>query len=146
MQEGWIKVHKRIQENHLWKERREFSKFEAWMWILLNAHGGREPQKIFVDGEFIILKRGELCFSIRYMMEAWRWKSTKRVLNFVRSLEKSGSIVQKKETRRKHITICNYALYNPMGNTKETRGKHEGNSRETVGKREGNKENEVNHC
>jgi hypothetical protein len=140
---GWIKLHKKIQENPLWTQKRELSKFEAWIWILMNAHGGKEPLKILAEGEILYLKRGELCFSIRFMQTAWNWKSTKKVFNFISFLEKNNSIRKKKETGRTHITICNYESYNPLGNTEETLRKQEGNTKETLRKQEGNKDNEV---
>jgi len=43
---GWIALHRKIQDNFLWKEPRVFSKAEAWIDILMEAQHSPEPQEV----------------------------------------------------------------------------------------------------
>ena len=38
MNDGWLKLHRKIKNTELWMEKRKFSKFEAWIDILLSAN------------------------------------------------------------------------------------------------------------
>ena len=55
---GWISLHRSIQKHWLFEEKRKFSRFEAWIDILLMVN--HSDNKIMHDGDLITVKRGQL--------------------------------------------------------------------------------------
>lgn len=94
-------------------------RFRAWFWLCANACW--RPTLVDVGGQIIELQRGQLCFSIRYMADAWGWsKST--VDRFLHRLEAESmlSLTRSKTgtaggTGQLLITICNYEKYQSIG-------------------------------
>ncbi|WP_233641473.1 hypothetical protein [Staphylococcus haemolyticus] len=94
---GWISLHRSIQNHWLFKEKRKFSRFEAWIDLLLLVN--HTESKIMVDGELIIVKRGQRITSLRQLRERWNWSITK-VNNFLKALEDETMIELKKDTKK----------------------------------------------
>ena len=67
---GWIKIHREIQDHWLWNERREYSRAEAWIDILLTVN--HTESKVMIKGHLYTVARGESVNSL----ETWgkRWK------------------------------------------------------------------------
>src|SRR3546814_991515 len=98
--------------------REEYSRRDAWVWLIENA--AWKPTVARIKGDKVELARGELCFAQRFLAEKWGW-SKSRVDRFLKALAEEGMI----ETRSKigatanHaagqgqsiITICNYDKY-----------------------------------
>lgn len=106
-------------------EGREFSKLEAWVWLLSRAAWRQHTRTI--GGRTIELERGQLAASIRYMAEAWGW-SRSRVERFLVLLETETDgeteIETANETGITVITIRKYDEYQkvslPRGTVIET--------------------------
>jgi hypothetical protein len=49
----------------------EFSRRDAWAWLIANA--AWKPTKTRIKGTSITLERGEMCFSVRFLAEKWGW-------------------------------------------------------------------------
>lgn len=108
----------------------EFSRRDAWAWLIANA--AWKPSKVRIKGSSVSLERGELCFSQRFLATKWRWSKSK-VDRFISLLRAEGMI----ETRSKigatadHpagqgqsiITICNYNKF--QAPLKDERGNDE---------------------
>ncbi len=99
MSEGWITLHRGWRENALFKG--EFSRADAWVWLIENA--AWKPVRVRIKGDGFELQRGELTFSVRFMAEAWGW-SKSRVDRFITDLRDEGMI----ETRSKIGTVCDH--------------------------------------
>ena len=56
MSKGWISIDRKIQEHYFWKEKRVFSKLEAWLDILLNVNH-KEKKVVIKNTLFIVKKR-----------------------------------------------------------------------------------------
>ncbi len=113
---NFIPISRDIFKHHLWEEKRIFSKFEAWLFLLQEAKF--EDSKILdsKSNSFIIIKRGDVYASFRFMADYFKWSTTK-VANFIELLE-SDSMVKKKtheKTGQTIVTICNYDVYNVGG-------------------------------
>lgn len=120
-------------------KRGSWSKFEAWLDMICEATWrGRE---VMNKGRQIILNRGELMAARGWLAKRWNW-TEKTVRKFLEKLEAAGMIsevdpkqVQQEgpgkarrpaiagqpESQRKHnlvkvVSICNYELYQAMGN------------------------------
>lgn len=132
---GFVRLSRKIFEHSFWKEKRAFSKFEAWV-DLISLVSFDEKEKTQVIGNKIVKwGRGQYPASIRYLQERWQWGSTKRVKYFLDLLEKENMISIERETGQNVVTICKYDVYNALN----SEGKREGNAEETEGKQKGNK-------
>lgn len=85
-----------------------FPEAMAWIWLICEAT--HKPHVKRIDGQPFELRRGQLCHSIRFMAEAWRW-SKSRVDRFLSMLEKRDMIRREIGTKSSVLTICNYGVY-----------------------------------
>lgn len=113
MNRGYIKIWRKVVDCEVLHERgKRYSKFEAWVYLCLEARGTDDPE----SG----LKRGELEASYRYLAKAWLW-SVDSVFRFMRTLEDAGMLKRAErlpEHLAEHFIICNYELYNQGPNAK----------------------------
>ena len=58
MSKGWISIDRKIQEHYFWKEKRVFSKLEAWLDILLNVN--HKEKKVVTDPPKETITFGEM--------------------------------------------------------------------------------------
>ena len=106
--EGWIKIHRKIQDNWLWQEKRKFSKFEAWVSLLLKAN--HKENKILVGNEIITIQAGSFMTSEVNLSKEWAW-SRNTVRKFLLLLKKEKMLTQTCTTKYTIISIENWALY-----------------------------------
>lgn len=109
--QGWIKLHRKIQDSALWREKRKFSKLEAWIDILLEVQHSPEPQQIILRGQVLICNRGESVKSMDTWSLRWGWSksSTRRFLHMLQTMDQ---IRIKNELQTTRLTVCNFDLYN----------------------------------
>ena len=131
---GYIPISRAIFEHQLWREDREFSRFEAWLDLIQMARF--EDAMQYVGNRRILVKRGQILASFRFLSERWGW-STKKVGGFLNLLiaDMMMSKETDKETGQTIVTVCNYDKYNPKAESQETPEetgvKHQGNTKET---------------
>lgn len=82
--------------------------FAAWVWMLGEARW--KPHKIMVSGKTVILERGQLSCSLRFMAKRLDM-SVKGIRTFLDRLESDTMIDTEKGTGQTIITICNYDIY-----------------------------------
>ncbi len=84
--EGWIKLHRQIEENELWFSEK-FTKAQAWVDLLLLAR--HKEGTLFIRGVEIRLKPGELCRSQISLAKRWKWnfKTVKKFLTDLKNRE-----------------------------------------------------------
>lgn len=105
---GWIRLHRKIQDHWLYEEKRKFSKFEAWIDMLMMAN--HKDNKFVLGNELVEVKRGQFVTSELKLMERWGWGKSK-LRSFLEILEKDGMIVKISDRKKTTITICNYSVY-----------------------------------
>lgn len=105
---GWVKVYREIQEHWLYKEKRVFSKYEAWFDMLLMA--SYKDTKFQLGNEIINQARGEIITSELKLMEKWNWSKCK-LRNFLSLLESDGMITKTSDRKKTAINIVNYSKY-----------------------------------
>lgn len=108
---GWIKLHRQIMDSEFYKEPRRFSKYEAWIDILLKANHEEE------DG----IQAGSFLTSYGELAKAWGWsKST--TWNFLKYLSQQDMIIfdlnENGTGRRTVVTIVKWDLYQSKKNAK----------------------------
>ena len=148
---GWISLHRSIQKHWLFEEKRKFSRFEAWIDILLMVN--HTDNKVMHDGDLITVKRGQRITSLRQLGERWSWSITK-VDKYLRTLESDGMLVVKKDTKKTVLTVVNYDDYQDgdfkkrhRKDSEKTEKKHRSNTEKTQKKTNNNdnKENNENN-
>jgi hypothetical protein len=108
MLQGWIKLHRTLTENPLWKDEK-FSRGQAWVDLLLNtnhAHGYFRT----ANGRRVDVGRGQCGMSQLTMSKRWQW-SRGKVKRFLSELEKDQNIIQQTVQQNSLLTICNYSKY-----------------------------------
>ncbi|MEU8310873.1 DnaD domain protein [Actinomadura sp. NPDC048955] len=148
---GWISLHRSIQKHWLFEEKRKFSRFEAWIDILMMVN--YTDNKIVHDGDLITVKRGQRITSLRQLGERWSWSITK-VDKYLKILESDGMLDVKKDTKKTVLTVVNYDDYQDedlkkrrRNDSEKTEKKHRSNTEKTQKKTNNNdnKENNENN-
>lgn len=113
---GWIKIHRKITENPLYFSE-EFTRLQAWIDLLLIAN--YNVSFIYVRGNKVEIKRGQIAKSQDALAERWKW-SRGKVLRFLSELQKEGQIVQQKSNVINLISIVNYEYYQEVSTAENT--------------------------
>ena len=140
---GWISLHRKIQQHWLWENDKPFDKRSAWIDILLLAN--HQPNKVYFNNEILKVGVGEHITSEVKLAKRWGWSRTK-VRNFLKLLKQDDMIeVHKKDKKRTRLKVLNYRDYQNSKNNKETTEKQQKNNKETRGKQEENINNNDNN-
>lgn len=118
--QGWIKLHRKIQDHWIYQEKRKFSRFEAWIDLLMMVN--HEDAKVILGNEIVEVKRGQRITSIRQLCDRWGWSNTK-VTQFLKLLQSDGMATVKSDSKKTLITIENYDLYQGDDDKKTTQNR-----------------------
>jgi hypothetical protein len=111
MHRGYIKLWRKYQDNEFWRERRVFSKFEAWLDLITEAQHDEKEQFHIIGNHRISTKRGQLIKSKVTLALRWGWNRSK-VRRFLDLLTKCSMIVTENVHKTTRISIINYDTYN----------------------------------
>lgn len=125
---GWIKLHRLIQNHWLYQERRVFSRYEAWLDMLMMAN--HKDSRVVLGNEFLDVQRGQFITSIRKLCDKWGWSKTK-VTQFLKMLESDEMIVYFSDTKKTVITIGKYGFYQASEDSEKTEEGHVEDTEET---------------
>lgn len=109
MDEAFVPVARKFFHGDLWKEGREFSRAEAWLYMIASA--SYAPEAKLIEGRCVNLRRGELAASQRYLAQKWTWSKSK-VARFLENLTAAGRVRTRNEPGLNVITLCNYERFN----------------------------------
>ncbi|PQD39836.1 hypothetical protein [Enterococcus durans] len=138
---GWIALHRNIRDHWVYQEKRVFSKYEAWLDLLMDAN--HQNNKFLFDGQLIEVNRGEFITSVRQLCERWGWSNTK-VNRFLKMLEDDQMLIRKSDSKKTVITIVNYDFYQRY-ESKETTQKRQQNDAEASQKHTNNNDKTMNN-
>lgn len=82
-----------------------FTEREAFLWLV--AEAAWKERRVRSGSSTVDIQRGQLCHSVRFMAEAWRW-SKSRVDRFLSRLENRDTIRRNNGTAQSVVTICKY--------------------------------------
>lgn len=142
--EGWIKLHRGLLDNDLWRSE-PFSRGQAWVDLLLLAN--HKESFFYKRGNKVIVKRGQVGRSSVELSDRWNWSRTK-INKFLKDLQKEQQIILHKSTVTQLITIVNYDTYQEKeqqtGQQKDSRRTAEEQQKDTYknDKKEKNDKNE----
>lgn len=112
MEQGWIKLYRKSFDNALYFAER-FNKFQAWVDLLLLANP--KPNKIFIRGIDVDIKRGQLAYSKKSLAKRWKWNE-RTVTKFLDLLQDMDMVHTKTSNVTTLISITNYDLYQGFTN------------------------------
>jgi len=125
---GYIKLHRKILDNFLFTEKREFTKREAWIHILLTVNFAEA--NVLIGNELFVCKRGESLKSLDSWAKEFYWTKSK-VRRFFILLQSCSMIELNSVQKSTRLTVCNYDAYQDERNTNETQTKRKRNANET---------------
>lgn len=102
---GWIALHRSVRDNRLWKQPRELSEFEAWIYMLMEANWEDKP-----DTRGAKVERGSFITSHGKLARDWRW-SRGSVRRFLAKLAAEKQVDQQTDTKRTLIRLTNFEQY-----------------------------------
>lgn len=137
--QGWIKLHRTIQENEFYFSER-FTKTQAWVDLLLLAN--HKAATVFIRGIEIHLQPGELCYSQLTLAKRWKW-NFKTVVAFLKMLSKRQMLETRITNVTSLISIKNWKKYQMDGGALESRTETKTESRTETNKNDKNEENVV---
>ena len=114
---GYIMLHRQFQSHDFWRERRAFSRAEAWLDILMAARWQDEPGEVRIGNKLLLCGRGEVLYSMKTWAQRWGWSEskTKRFLHGLAANRKADCkrtmIELTNELQTTRIKICNYDAY-----------------------------------
>lgn len=115
MKDGWISIHRKIRDHYLFNEKRIFSRFEAWIDLLMSAN--HEDNKLLFNGELIEIKRGSFITSELILMKRWGWSKSK-VRTFLILLTNDLMINKVSDSKKTTLTIVKFNEYQLSKTTK----------------------------
>ncbi|MCK5017402.1 MAG: hypothetical protein KAS32_10080 [Candidatus Peribacteraceae bacterium] len=140
MDRGYIALYRKIQDHPFYKERRKFSKYEAWIDLLMEAQHKEEPREVILGMNSLVCNYGESLKSTRNWAGRWSWSQSK-VKRFFKLLVKMKQICQKSETVTTRITILNYYKYDLKRLKKNSSSTHDRSVTDSLPKTDNNGNN-----
>lgn len=114
---NFLPLSRRVFLHPFWKEKRVFSRAEAWIDLIRTANW--QAGEVLVRGKLIPPNRGELVASLRFLAERWQW-SPMKVSRFIRRLETETMTQGVTRHGESILTVTNYAAYNRASGNNET--------------------------
>jgi len=139
--EGWIKLHRKLQDNPLWTCE-PFTRGQAWIDLLFLA--SIDESYFYVRGVKVDVKRGQVAWSEVKLSERWGWSRSK-LRKFLNDLEKEQQIKQQKSNVLQIITILNYDEYQKKEQQKDNKRTAKEQQKDTLKEdKEGKEDKELN--
>lgn len=129
MDNGWIKIHRKIIEHWVYKND---AYFKAWICIIATVN--HEDKKVFIHDEVIECKRGQSVLSLSSWVSLFgRGWSMQRVRTFFNLLQKDNMIIIEGLRKTTRLTVCkydNYQVSQHTANTQLTHSQHTANNKQ----------------
>jgi hypothetical protein len=105
---GWIGLYRSISNHWIYPQNREFTKFEAWIDLLLMVN--HQDNKMYDGYDVELCKKGETITSLSKLMFKWKWSKSK-LMRFLEVLKKDTMIDFFSDSKKTTIKVCNYTTY-----------------------------------
>ena len=105
MSKGWISLHRKILDNPILTRGRAYSRFEAFVYMLLKAN--HKDNKAVIGNQLIKIKKGSFLTSQKKLMKEFNW-GISRLRSFLKLLQDDDMIEVKSNAISTMITINNY--------------------------------------
>lgn len=138
---GYISLHRDIQKHWLYEEDRVFSRYEAWLDILMRVN--HTEGKVLHNGKVEMVDRGSTIWSMGDMEHHWKW-SNRKVKRFLDCLVVDQMLTYKSTTKKTYLTVVNYGKYQG-DDEEEAPPKHHRSTAEAFQKHTNNNVNNENN-
>ena len=138
MSKGWISLHRKILDNPILTRGRAYSRFEAFVYMLLKAN--HKDNKAVIGNQKIDIKKGSFNTSQKKLMKEFNW-GISRLRSFLELLQSDSMIQIKTNTISTYITINNYKELQGVQNGNKTQS----NRKQTATKTQPKTNNNVNN-
>jgi hypothetical protein len=108
-EQGYIKLWRKLRDNEMWKEKRVFSKAEAWIDILLSVSW--KQNIVLIKFTPVDCAPGQSVKSVGTWAKRWRWSESK-VRRYFNLLKKLGQIDVEAIAGTTRLTVLNWGIYN----------------------------------
>lgn len=108
---GWIKIWRRAKGHWLWTAK-PYDQWHAFEYLLVWA--ADRPEERTFQGQVFVLKRGQHVTTGRQLVRDWKW-GWPRVRRFLKTLEKTHTVVAQTERGCIVVTICNFDRWQGSG-------------------------------
>lgn len=115
--QGFIKIHRKIEEDEIWNSNEPFDKRSAWIDLILQAN--HADKVIVIGNQAITIKRGQKFTSIQKLAERWHWGRTK-TYEYIKLLETTGKVTRTRTLNGTLLTLIKYDDYQSRLNTVDT--------------------------
>ncbi|RKR84885.1 hypothetical protein BDD43_5138 [Mucilaginibacter gracilis] len=142
---NFIPINRKLFKHEFWAEKRQYSKFEAWLDLITSARFDNTEGRVLIGSNIVRWNRGELPASIRFLMERWGWTKNK-VESFLKLLKSEQMITTRTapNTTQTIITICNYESYNTINKTASQQTGHQPDTDPTTAGQQPDETNKAN--
>jgi hypothetical protein len=130
--EPFLQIEKSFFSSPFWKEKREYSRAEAWIDIKDSVHYSDEPGEFLIGNKTIPCAKNECLFSLETWATRWGWKSKHKVKTFLELLQKREWIKLTNEKNTTRLTVIQNTSYASCGNGSGTVRERIGNGSGTV--------------
>jgi len=110
MHRGYIAIYRKIEDHPFYKERREFSKLEAWIDILMQVQHSEKPIKVLFGMKVIVCNYGESLNSVLTWAKRWHWSESK-VRRYFKLLSNLKQVEVQSEVQTTRLIVLNYSKY-----------------------------------
>ena len=135
---GWISLHRKILDNPILTRGRQYSRFEAFVYMLLKAN--HKNNDALIGNQLILVKKGSFITSQKKLMKEFNW-GTSRLRNFLKLLQNDDMIEINTNKISTYITINNYSQLQGL----QTTNKSQTNHKQTTSKLQSTTNNNVNN-
>lgn len=131
MKNGFIKLHRQIQDHWLWNNDEPFDRRSAWIDLIMMA-SWKSGTRDF-KGQIIEQRRGDVVTSVKSLSMRWRWSEGK-VRRYLDALQKDGMLTKKRQSHGVVLTIENFSSFQDERRTDSSshgssRGSSDGDNR-----------------
>jgi len=112
MKRGYLALYRKIQDHPFYKENRIFSKYEAWIDILMEVQHSLEPKEVIIGMSCHVCNYGDSLKSVKTWSKRWGWTESKTRRYFI-LLQKMNQIRTKSEGKTTRLSVINYSSYDP---------------------------------
>tara|TARA_R100000152_G_C6777909_1_gene208123 strand:+ start:1144 stop:1944 length:801 start_codon:yes stop_codon:yes gene_type:complete len=141
MSKGWISLHRKILDNPVLTRSRTYSRFEAFVYMLLKAN--HKDNKVLIGNQLIKVNKGSFITSQKQLMIEFNW-GTSRLRNFLELLKKDKMIEINSNAISTLITINNYSELQGLQTDNKPIAKRKQTDSKLIAKTNNNENNENN--
>lgn len=116
--DGWICIHRKIQDNAIWNSNKPFDDRSAWIDLLLMVN--HKDNDVQIGNQIVTVRKGQRFTSIRKLSMKWNW-SRDRVARYLDMITQAGMIRKDSIHNGTLITIVKYDFFqHPSDTNKDT--------------------------